>query len=149
MAFHINNVGTWKPCVVWINNVGTWKKAAVWLNVSGVWKQITTLFTANYPTTVDGYGSGFASSGSVSTGTSWTAPTYTGASGGSKTFSWSKVSGHASVGISSTTVERPSFSAAGVIDSVPMTAVYSVTVTDAGSTSTDTVNISLNWTNLY
>lgn len=60
MAFHINNVGTWKPCTVWINNVGTWKKAAVWLNVSGVWKQITTLLSASLPASISAGDSVFA-----------------------------------------------------------------------------------------
>jgi len=94
---------------------------------------------------VSGSASGFAPSGSVSTGSPNTTVT-----GGTSpfTFSWARVSGSTVPQISSATAQNPGWSNANTPAGIN-TATWRVTVTDANSnTATADISVSLTWINL-
>jgi hypothetical protein len=111
-------------------------------------RTLTQLLGVNYPNSVNSTGSGFAVSGPTSN-TQVGAPTIVGGSG-SYNYLWEYVSGDTTIGITSTSVQRPSFGCPSVNQNNPRSAVWRVTVTDtvSGEVAQDTVTINCTWTNL-
>lgn len=102
----------------------------------------------DYSATITSEGIGYGAAGptsSVQIGT----PSYSNGSG-NYSWTWLRTSGSASVEISSTAVERPTFSGSSIPEGPSTVAIFQVTVVDNvyGTTATDSVTVTCTWTAL-